>query len=49
MVSECNQLVEKTTLKLETMEIEGPIKTNLISTAKSLFDDNHMIYQEKGL
>jgi len=30
-----DQLVDKTTLKLETMKIEGPVKTNLISAAKS--------------
>jgi len=39
-----DQLVDKTTLKLETMKIEGPVKTNLISAAKSLFADNHMIW-----
>jgi len=34
------QLVHKTMLKLETMKIEGAVKANLISAAKSLFTDD---------
>jgi hypothetical protein len=38
------QLISKTILKLDLMKIENPIRTNILSAAKSLFADDPMIW-----
>lgn len=40
----CEHTVENTTLKLSSMQLEGPVKDILISAAKSLFSDHPTIW-----